>query len=168
MDEILSKMHANLSRKRPLPVKFEEENAQRITINRVSASSSSTSCCLNLVCLGGGKMVVTRDGDYMCNVCGACGPRVYINDPEWRVFAEDADKQSKIRASVDNSRSAIEANVFTAMAKAANMEERPLNLTKPFPHKANRPVPSILPKWQSTSPTPPSPRSRSPLVASNA
>ena len=174
MDEILAKMDANLSRKRPLPVKFEEENAQHMTVNRMSASSSTCSPCPNPMCLGGGEMVVTRDGDYACNVCGACGPRVYITDPEWRVFADDADKQSKIRASSDNSCSAIEASVFTAMTNAAKMEEHLPHLVKSIPYKRNRPLPIILPNRKSqtvlqdrlSSPTPPSPRS--PLVTSNA
>lgn len=165
MDEILAKMHT-LSRKRSLPVKFEEENAQRATRNRVSASLRSTSCCPNPECLNGGKMMVTRDGDYACNVCGACGPRVHISEAEWRVFADDADKQSKIRASSDNNRFVIETNIFAAKAKAAMMNERQTHFVNSFPYKDNQPKPIILPKQQSTSPTPPSPRS--PLVTSNA
>jgi hypothetical protein len=181
MDEILNAMVAfeatsaarsTSDRKRPIST-FEEELGQWCQHQRLQKAHRLG--CPNLQCPGGGSMLETRDGDWACSVCGACGPRVYHAGAEWRVFAEDNNKEPKVRASTDHAqRSSIEASVFSAIAKASKMEEvlvpRPEAGTQPprsssLPYKAKRRL-AITNSFVNSTSGRSSPRS--PLVTANA
>ena len=97
---------------------FKEENAQRAQRARLDQAQSA---CVNPQCEGGGQLLETREGDWVCSACGGVPGPSFNRTAEWRCFQDDPNGGSKIRASAHSKRDAIESNFYTALAKAKEL-----------------------------------------------